>query len=644
MAVSPINISRVSHNLQTNFVLNSLRGTQQDLFLTQSRIASGRDFVSPSEKPLQASRALDLTQAYSRQQQFLSNLQQGDNLLSAADSAFIDVNDLMIQASVIASQSLNGVTSSDEREAEAEIVARLRDQLQVVANRSINGRYIFGGRNTTSNPFVDALGAIAYVGDTQSLLVRAGDSQTVSSTVSGDLLFGALSQPLTRDVDLTPTLTTSTRIDDAVGAGGRTIETGSLVFNEATGAGVFTVDLSGSTTMGDIVDKINAESAAAGSGLTAGVVSGQLTITPGSDAVTITDTSAGATTRSLGITTVAPTTTAINAGVVARVTRLTPVTELANGAGIDLTGGLVISNGGHTATLDLSLAETVQDVINTINGSGLFVRARINEEGTGIDVFNEVSGTSLSIGENGGTTAADLGIRTMNTATKLSELNFGRGVQILQGQGDFRITARDGSTVDVDLDGALTIGDAIDAINTAVTTAGVSVTASFASVGNGILLDDTTSGTGNLSVGLLNLSTAALDLGLQQTVIGNGSQLIGGDVNPTRTEGIIGALVDLENALRHDDTQMISSVANRLEGLRQDVIRVQGTVGARSQGMKERLAQMEDAASTTQQMLSQVEDLDFASAATELQSAMTQLQANMQVSSAIMNLSLMDFI
>ena len=369
MAVSPINISRVSHNLRSNFVLSSLRETQREMLLTQSRIASGRDFVTASENPLQASRALDLTQAFSRQQQFLSNLQQGDNLLSAADSAFIDVNDLMIQASVIASQSLNAVTSSDEREAEAEIVARLRDQLQTVANRSINGRYIFGGRNTTSSPFVDALGAVAYLGDTQGLLVRAGDSQTASVSVSGDLLFGALSQPLTRDVDLTPTLTASTRLDDAVGSGGRTIETGLLVFNETTGAGVFTVDLSGANTIGDIVNRINDAATAAGSGLQADIASGQLVITPGGSPITITDANAGATTRSLGITTTVATSSSIDGSVTARVTRLTLVADLADGSGIDLDGGLVISNGGKTTTLDFSSAETVQDIINGINGA-----------------------------------------------------------------------------------------------------------------------------------------------------------------------------------------------------------------------------------------------------------------------------------
>ena len=83
-----------------------------------------------------------------------------------------------------------------------------------------------------------------------------------------------------------------------------------------------------------------------------------------------------------------------------RVTRLTPIDALAGGAGIDLTGAVRITNGAYTADVDLSEAQTVQDIINAVNNAGVFVLARVNEDGTGIDVFNQVSGSPLSIGEN----------------------------------------------------------------------------------------------------------------------------------------------------------------------------------------------------------------------------------------------------
>jgi flagellar hook-associated protein 3 FlgL len=361
--------------------------------------------------------------------------------------------------------------------------------------------------------------------------------------------------------------------------------------------------------------------------------------------VVITDTGAGEAAARLGILTVTPTSSTVSGlPLTARVTRLTPIADLANGSGIDIASGLIITNGGRTANVDLSTAVTVQDIINTINNAGVSVRARINDAGTGIDVLNQVSGTSLFIGENGGSTATDLGIRTFDTATPLDSLNFGNGVTNLDGQADIRITAKDGSIVDVNLDGAQTVGDVINLINTAATSAGVSITASFATVGNGIRIQDATGGAGNLQVGIVNLSTAAIQLGLDQVVTGGGTELIGADVNPTRTEGILGSLIDLEAALRADDTQRIAAAAERIDGLRAGVIRIHGVVGARSQAMASKRQQLEDAAATGKIFLSEIQDLDYAEAVTQMQQALVRLQANMQTSSMVMNLSLMDFL
>ncbi len=645
MAVSPINIARVSNNLRMNFVLDSLRRTQRDLFLSQARIATGRRFVSPSEDPISAARAVDITWALERQEQFAANVRHGNNFLSFADSALSELNDLFTQASVIANQAVNSMTSGDEREADAELVAAIRDQIQTVGNRQLNGRYIFAGRSTTDRPFINAAGGIAYVGDVGELFTRVSEELNAPVNMAGSLVFNALSDPIASDVDLTPLLTEATRLDDVRGASHKGIEKGVLIINEAGGAGTFTVNLNDADTIGDIVSLINDAAGLAGANLTASVGDSGLTLTPGGGAVTISDSSAGATASSLGILTNDPTTDAIvGADLGPRLIRLTPVESLAGGAGIDLEGGLIITNGLNSATIDLSAAETTQDIINTINNAGVFVLARINEDGTRIDVFNQVSGSSLTIGENGGTTATDLGIRTFDAATPLERLNFGRGVAIVEDKDDLRITAGDGSTVDVNLDGAVTIGDVMARINTAAEDAAVAITASFTATGNGILLTDETGGEGDLAVGILNFSTAAIDLGLTEAVLGEDAELAGIDVNPARTEGIIGALVDLENALRADDTQAISAAGGRLDELRTEVTRIHGVIGARSQGMNVKLAQLEDATATAQVFLSQVQDLDYAEAVTQMQAALTQFQANVQTSSKLVNVSLLNYL
>lgn len=159
---------------------------------------------------------------------------------------------------------------------------------------------------------------------------------------------------------------------------------------------------------------------------------------------------------------------------------------------------------------------------------------RINATGDGIDIVNTLSGAEMRIGENGGTTADDLGVRSLQSGTLLSDLNDGVGVRRIAGQADFRITAADGSTFDISLGAAATIGDVLGAINNAT---GGKVTAALATVGNGITLTDNSGGAGTLNVVAMNASDAASDLG----ILGNatGTTLQGSDVNPICPSGVL---------------------------------------------------------------------------------------------------------
>ena len=197
---------------------------------------------------------------------------------------------------------------------------------------------------------------------------------------------------------------------------------------------------------------------------------------------------------------------------------------LSGGSGVafDQNSGLQIVNGGKTYTVSFSGAKTVEDLLNAINGSRASVLAQLNPSGTGINVQSRLSGSDFSIGENGGLTATELGIRTYNANTPLADLNYGQGVQHLTG-GDFTIQRKDGVTFSVDISSAKTIGDVLNLINNNATNlaSGVPVVAQLDTFGNGIeLVDNDPSTTATLSVSALNSSTAAEDLGLVSVTAG----------------------------------------------------------------------------------------------------------------------------
>jgi flagellar hook-associated protein 3 FlgL len=302
---------------------------------------------------------------------------------------------------------------------------------------------------------------------------------------------------------------------------------------------------------------------------------------------------------------------------------------------------MIITNGLTTKTIDLSGATTVEDMLNTINGSGAAVRAEINDAGTGINILNPTQGTNMMIAENGGTTASDLGVRSFTNTTPLSELNFGKGVRTVDGN-DVQITDGAGISFQVDLTGLNTVQNVLDAINTAAGTAGAGITAGFATNGNGITLTDTSGGGGTPSVTALNFSNAAADLGLTQPA--SGGVITGTDVDPVEPNGIFSHLAALRDALQGNNQAAITAAAAGLKDDYDRVVQIRGETGARVQEIESRQQRLDDQNLATKSLLSSLEDVDFTDAIARFQTLQTALQASLQTSAKVLNLSLLDFL
>jgi flagellar hook-associated protein 3 len=116
------------------------------------------------------------------------------------------------------------------------------------------------------------------------------------------------------------------------------------------------------------------------------------------------------------------------------------------GEPFDKDHGLKIANNGKEQAIDFSLATTLGDVLNTLNGAGAGVLAEINDTHNGINLLSSVSGCDFEVGENGGKTAAQFGVQSMDGSTPLSKLNYGRGVGISKNSFDIMAQATLSST------------------------------------------------------------------------------------------------------------------------------------------------------------------------------------------------------
>jgi len=326
------------------------------------------------------------------------------------------------------------------------------------------------------------------------------------------------------------------------------------------------VDLTGATTLGDVVDAINNDEDLTGKVTAAISADGnrlKLTdATTGTGTFAVTNGTTGSAADNLGLTTTA------NGGVItgSRLVsglRDTLVSSLNGGQGITLGSIVIFDRDGDDETISLSSAETLSEITGAINASVANVVASVNEAGSGI-LLSDASGGSenLVIANADATNTADaLGIAlnaaqdaidsgTLNRqiaskATLLSSLSGGQGIE----PSDIRITDTSGVSIAIDLNAsgneASTIGDVIDAINVAFNAGNIGVEATINETGDGILLTDTALGGEALLVEDINGDLAA-ELNLTRS-----SQII--DIEGVDTQVIDGSsrysidLADLES-------------------------------------------------------------------------------------------------
>jgi flagellar hook-associated protein 3 FlgL len=116
-------------------------------------------------------------------------------------------------------QGATGTLSNDNRQAIAEEVGKLRDQLLSLANVSYEGRYIFSG-TAQVQPFVSdatAPSRVRYCGNSGVNTVAVGNGYEVQVNVPGDQFFAKAGSDVFQAVrDLIGALQTDTGIDTAV--------------------------------------------------------------------------------------------------------------------------------------------------------------------------------------------------------------------------------------------------------------------------------------------------------------------------------------------------------------------------------------------------------------------------------------------
>ncbi|WP_108446298.1 flagellar hook-associated protein FlgL [Halomonas denitrificans] len=170
--------------------VSSMNRQQGDFLKVSQQIASGRRVVNPSDDPQAASRAVGVDQARAVTQQFTDARVSARNSLSQTESVLNSVNDAIASAKTLVIQASNDTLSDADRQS---VASELRGVYETVIGQANatdgNGRFLFGGYQDSTEPFVRQDGKIEYVGDTNIREQRIDASRLMKVTENGQSIF-----------------------------------------------------------------------------------------------------------------------------------------------------------------------------------------------------------------------------------------------------------------------------------------------------------------------------------------------------------------------------------------------------------------------------------------------------------------------
>lgn len=146
---------RVTNRMLHNTLLTNLNRNLRMMQKTQEQMSSGKKISRPSDNPIDTTLIMGMQSIIAEQEVHIKNMDDGIGWLEATDKALGNVGEVLARASELALQGSTGTSDDASRLAIAQEIGQLIDELKQIFNTNYAGRYIFGGTNTGSPPFVE---------------------------------------------------------------------------------------------------------------------------------------------------------------------------------------------------------------------------------------------------------------------------------------------------------------------------------------------------------------------------------------------------------------------------------------------------------------------------------------------------------
>jgi flagellar hook-associated protein 3 FlgL len=190
---------RISTNTMYQSGISKINNLQAEQVKLQQQISTGRKIESPSDDPVGAARALEVSYAKGLNAKYADTRQAAQLKLNTLESSLTTITNLLVstQSSLIAAG--NGAYSNQERGfIGSELNGTLQELLGLANTKDSSGNYLYSGFSTNTLPYSGAQTGIApavtsytYSGDNNTQLLQVESNRQMAVTVPGSSVFQA---------------------------------------------------------------------------------------------------------------------------------------------------------------------------------------------------------------------------------------------------------------------------------------------------------------------------------------------------------------------------------------------------------------------------------------------------------------------
>ena len=181
---------RITNNMIHRQTISNMGKNLSKLQHFQNQISSGKELSKPSDNPLAFSKIFDLHSHIRVNEQYGTNIQDSIGWVDTQDSALQNAGDILHRVRDLVIYGSNGTQSkADLQIIKDEIIQNIQG-FRDVMNTNFNGKYVFGGQETTKPPFRMEGNELIYKGNTENLTREITKGVSIELLTSGETLVG----------------------------------------------------------------------------------------------------------------------------------------------------------------------------------------------------------------------------------------------------------------------------------------------------------------------------------------------------------------------------------------------------------------------------------------------------------------------